>query len=104
MTSVGWTTIAGQTIGSHVYTFGGQETQGATMQPSPELLARLYFLFIVSALPDEALPELADDLSDLGSRYLKPAREAKPLLASPTKLKAKIGKSVARPEIQLDRE
>jgi hypothetical protein len=104
LTSVGWTTVANEGVGSHVYTFRGQATQGAPTLPSAELLARLYCLFIVSVLPNEALPELADELGDLGSRHMKSVRKKPPELTSPTRLKAKVGKAVARPEIQLDTE
>jgi hypothetical protein len=104
MTSIGWTTVSGETVGSHMFTFPAQKTQGTALLPNPELLARMFCHFVVSALPNEALPELVDELGDLRSEYLKPMREAGTLLTSPTKLKAKFGRSVGRPEIQLDKE
>jgi hypothetical protein len=104
MTSIGWTSADDDTVGSHVYTFRAQATQGATALPSPELLARLYCHFIVSALPGSAIPELADELDDLSRRYLKPATKTQPTLTNSTRLRAKLGKAVARPEIQLDGE
>src|SRR5437879_4302691 len=61
MTSIGWTTVSGETVGSHMFTFPAQKTQGTTLLPNPELLARMFCHFVVSALPNEALPELVDE-------------------------------------------
>jgi hypothetical protein len=105
MTSIGWTSVCGESMGSHVYTFPAQQTQGTALRPSPEVLARLFCHYLVTLLPNEALPELVDDLDDLRGKYLKPARVTGSLLSSgSTRLKAKVGKSVPRPEIQLERE
>jgi hypothetical protein len=104
MTSIGWTSVSGETVGSHVLTFRAQGTQGATVQPSAEFVARAYCHAIISTLPDEALPELTEDLTDLAGRYLRPSKASVRLLTAPTTLKARMGKSVARPEIQLDEE
>ena len=104
MTSIGWTSVCGETVGSHVYAFPAQKTQGTASFPSKELLARVFCHFIISALPEEALPELAEDLNDIGCRYLRPARAQRQLVQSSTPVKAKIGKTIARPEIQIDTE
>lgn len=104
MTSIGWTSVSGETVGSHVLTFRAQETQSATLVPSPEFLTRVYCHAVISALPDESLPELAEDLSDLRAKYLIPTTVSLPLLTTSVKLKARLGKSIARPEIQLDKE
>jgi hypothetical protein len=102
MASIGWTSIVGEAMGAHVYTFKAQETQGVVMQPPPELLARVYCHAMVSALPKEALPELVDDLHDLRSHYSRVGRQAWQLPTPASKVTAKVGKALPKPEIQLD--
>jgi hypothetical protein len=104
MTSIGWTSVSGATVGSHILTFRAQETQGATSVPTAEFLTKVYCHAIVSTLPDEALPELAEDLADLHTKYFKPAKPSGHLLTNSIKFKARMGKSMKRPEIQLDKE
>jgi len=104
MTSIGWTSVCGESVGSHVYTFPAQQTQGTALRPSPEVVARLFCHYLVTLLPNAAIPELVDELDDLRGKYLKPARVTRSLLSGSTRLKGRVGKSVPRPEIQLERE
>ena len=104
MTSIGWTAVAGEAFGAHVYTFRAQETQGAGILQTPELLARLYCHYLVSVLPNEALPDLTEELTDFSSQYLISPTDKKSAVMNPTRVKAKVGSTIPRPEIELDRE
>ncbi|SRR6266849_8185129 len=101
VTSVGWTVKTGGVRGSHLFTFAAQETQDSPQAIPPELLARLYCHAIVSALPYESLPDLVDDLRDLETRFLIPAHVATQPVTATTRLKARVGNPLSRPEIQL---
>jgi len=59
---------------------------------------------MVSVLPDEALPELFEDLRDLEVQYLKPSQQMNPAQSQATKFSAKVGKSVSRAEFYVDEE
>ena len=91
-------------LGRHVFTFRAQETQGSPQPIPPEFLARLYCHAVVSAVPYEALPDLVETLRDLESQFLKPAPQVMHPPIPPTKLSAKVGKPIARPEFYADRE
>jgi len=90
-------------FGAHFFTFQAQETQGSPQAIPPNIVARLYCHAMVSALPDEALPDLAEELRDLETQFLEPPL-AQGQLDLSTKLTAKLGKPVARPEFYVDGE
>src|ERR1700686_3729648 len=74
-TSVAWTEVGGALLGTHFYTFQAQETQDVPLAIPPEAIARLYCHAMVSMIPDEALPDLVDNLRDLELQLLKPKEQ-----------------------------
>lgn len=91
-------------LGAHLYTFRAQETQDSPQVIPPEVVARLYCHAMVSAMPDQALPDLVENLHDLELQFLKPAQPSAVSVSSTSKITAKVGKPVARPEFYLDGE
>lgn len=65
-------------------------------------MARLYCHAVISVLPSEALSEAVNDLNDLHLFYLSASAKIAQLPAGT--IKAKLGKPISRPEIQIDRE
>lgn len=59
---------------------------------------------MVSALPDEALPELVDDLCDLELQFLKRAQQIEQTPSPTITVNAKVGKPLHRPEFYADGE
>ena len=103
-TSVAWTEFAEGTVGAHLYTFSAQETQDAPQPIPPEVIARVYCHAVVSSLPEEALPELVDELRDLELEFLMAPQLAQQPPTPTSKVSVKVGKSVPRPGFYIDAE
>jgi len=86
-----------------MYTFQAQETQGTPQAAPIDAIERFYCHALISALPEEALPDLIETLHDLEIQFLGPRSLPEPV-APALNLRVRIGKAAPRPEFNADRE
>jgi hypothetical protein len=78
------------------------ETQGTMQVTLSDVLLRFVCGALIWQLPERAMPELCEELSDLYSHYANtPVQTSRPLLAN-TKQIAKRGKTNPPPEIRIE--
>jgi len=102
--TIAWCDHPSGALIAHLVRLEQQKTEGAYEFYRSSIRNRVLCHFLVSNLPNEALPELYETLGDLYSFYaIQPSKRALP---SPTSQKfvAKEGKAYLRPSIRVDEE
>ena len=86
---------------AHYLVMEPPRTQGASPLNLTHVFQRFVCQVLVSQLPNEALPELCESISEIYEYYIKPSATPSRYELPPTKMPAKRGKTNPPPELRI---